>query len=848
VARRNRSAVATEQVVDEPRSGGALALEQREDIVDDMPDTGPYDGDDLDPEATDAAGIVDFGAVHVPVPARGTVAVEPTANGRMQAVHVALPEGRLSVSALAAPKSSKLWPELAHEIDTSLREGGATVRSFQGLWGRELHANSGGAKSVFIGVDGPRWMLYGVATGPANHADMLDAELRRMLRATVVVRGKAPYPVRTVLPLVVPEHLAEAMAAAAAAKAEAEAEAAAAAPATPAPSGAAPVPFGAPEPSMQGRVPARPLSEQSGSVRPASPRPRPPAPAPREVAPPAARDYNGYPPPAESEVGIPPAVRDRNGYGPRPDAEVGVPAAARDRNGYAPPPEAEVGAPMWADPVRRIADTEDDSAGGPGTADFDDAPTEIWGPLPPDPTEQAVADRAATGSWRAVREPDPVQESGGHRRAAGPVPGGFPTQPWAFDPRLDDGPQSWAGRAARPDPVRSHALDPAVEDAPTDPWPLADRYRAERMADGPAESPWFPVRDREAHHDGDAVMGTGGRRRAAEAEQPRPGLRAAPEPTDPVPPNGVRRSPGEHHLVETGEYSVPSEYDVRPDYAGPSEYGDSPGYGTPEPGARSEYSGSHGYGERPDHGRPAEYDERPDHAARSGYGGSFEYGERPDHAGRSEYGGASEYGEWPDLAARSEYGGSSEYGERPDHAGRSEYGERPDDAARSGYGGSFEYGERADHTGRSEYGEQPDHAARSEYSRSSEYGERPDHTGRSGYSGSSEYTSRSEYAAPSNGGRRRASEPSDDVVDRPTGGQRRREASPDPLTQQFSYVAGPPAGADPFPVASDETPRPGRGRHYAPDAGDVTPETTPLQVFVPPADPERPTGRHRRPD
>ena len=38
---------------------------------------------------------------------------------------------------------------------------------------------------------------------------MLDAELRRMLRGTVVVRGKSPYPVRTVLPLTTPESLAE---------------------------------------------------------------------------------------------------------------------------------------------------------------------------------------------------------------------------------------------------------------------------------------------------------------------------------------------------------------------------------------------------------------------------------------------------------------------------------------------------------------------------------------------------------------------------------------------------------------------------------------------------------------
>ena len=50
-------------------------------------------------------------------------------------------------------------------------------------------------------------MLYGVATGPTGSARELDAALRVMLRGTVVVRGRSPYPVRTVLPLTVPEHL-----------------------------------------------------------------------------------------------------------------------------------------------------------------------------------------------------------------------------------------------------------------------------------------------------------------------------------------------------------------------------------------------------------------------------------------------------------------------------------------------------------------------------------------------------------------------------------------------------------------------------------------------------------------
>ncbi|HZG91660.1 MAG TPA: DUF3710 domain-containing protein, partial [Pseudonocardia sp.] len=165
---------------------------------------GPYDGDTGE-HPPQSVGVVDFGAVRVPVPERGTITTDPAApEGPPQAVHIALPEGRLSVSALAAPKSDTLWPDLAKEIDASLREAGARVRSFPGDWGRELHATTGAAASLFVGVDGPRWMLYGVATGPTATAAALGEELRRVLRGTVVVRGRSPFPVRTVLPLQLP--------------------------------------------------------------------------------------------------------------------------------------------------------------------------------------------------------------------------------------------------------------------------------------------------------------------------------------------------------------------------------------------------------------------------------------------------------------------------------------------------------------------------------------------------------------------------------------------------------------------------------------------------------------------
>ncbi|GAA1856730.1 hypothetical protein GCM10009836_41250 [Pseudonocardia ailaonensis] len=164
------------------------------------PDFGPFDVAKLDPAMTDALARRDFGAVQVPVPPRGSV-VDPEDGVPIQAIHIAMPNGRLSLSALAAPRSASLWPDLCAEIEESLREGGAQVRSFTGEWGRELHAKTADAQSVFVGIDGERWMVYGVATAPAAEVVALDVELRRMLRGTIVVRGKSPYPPRTVLPL-----------------------------------------------------------------------------------------------------------------------------------------------------------------------------------------------------------------------------------------------------------------------------------------------------------------------------------------------------------------------------------------------------------------------------------------------------------------------------------------------------------------------------------------------------------------------------------------------------------------------------------------------------------------------
>src|SRR6478752_3334155 len=110
---------------------------------------GPYDSESYPKELDDLPGMVDLGSLRLPVPLGGIVSVEPPQAGRINAVHVTLPAGRLSASALAAPRTRGMWPGLANEIATSLREGGARGRSVTGAWGRELHAVTSGATSVF---------------------------------------------------------------------------------------------------------------------------------------------------------------------------------------------------------------------------------------------------------------------------------------------------------------------------------------------------------------------------------------------------------------------------------------------------------------------------------------------------------------------------------------------------------------------------------------------------------------------------------------------------------------------------------------------------------------------------
>ncbi|MVU77462.1 DUF3710 domain-containing protein [Nocardia sp. ET3-3] len=182
------------------------------------PTTGPYDYEDVaDRLETVADQRLDLGSVIVPVPPGGQLQVEMTPDGAPQAVHLATQHGRITVAAYAAPKTSGQWRSVAADLAETLRKDGATVSVVQGPWGRELHAVTQGADLRFIGVDGYRWMVRLVAAGPSGAADdnsPLVAAARTVLGETVVRRGDEPLPVREPLPVVLPQELADQLAAA----------------------------------------------------------------------------------------------------------------------------------------------------------------------------------------------------------------------------------------------------------------------------------------------------------------------------------------------------------------------------------------------------------------------------------------------------------------------------------------------------------------------------------------------------------------------------------------------------------------------------------------------------------
>ncbi|MER2093705.1 MAG: DUF3710 domain-containing protein, partial [Saccharopolyspora rectivirgula] len=150
---------------------------------------------------------LDLGSVKFPVPEGAQLQVEVDPSGPVRAVHVVTELGRLTVSAFAAPRSTGVWDEVRAELIGQLQKDGARVRTEPGDWGEEVVADTNKAVLRFVGVDGPRWLVRGVAASPAEHARDCAKTLYKVLDDTIVVRGQEPMPVRAPLPIQLPEQI-----------------------------------------------------------------------------------------------------------------------------------------------------------------------------------------------------------------------------------------------------------------------------------------------------------------------------------------------------------------------------------------------------------------------------------------------------------------------------------------------------------------------------------------------------------------------------------------------------------------------------------------------------------------
>ncbi|MFU0573083.1 DUF3710 domain-containing protein [Gardnerella vaginalis] len=166
--------------------------------------TGPWDFNDED--APDFSDYLDFGSIYIPYFQGIELRVKKQReNGQVIGATVTYGSSSVEVEAFAAPKSTGIW----NEVCKDLLDGNSQACTAQGEFGTELLLPvKVGEKSIttrIVGVDGPRWMLRGVFSGPAatelaennNETKQLD----EWFKGIVVNRGEEPLAPRDLIPM-----------------------------------------------------------------------------------------------------------------------------------------------------------------------------------------------------------------------------------------------------------------------------------------------------------------------------------------------------------------------------------------------------------------------------------------------------------------------------------------------------------------------------------------------------------------------------------------------------------------------------------------------------------------------
>jgi hypothetical protein len=214
VFRRRRSADVGRDWPSEPEDGQELADDEFDDEAYDEPanDSGGLQGPWDAAEPFPPRERVDLGSLQVPMgPEHEIQLVMADQHGAW--VTIRHGESEMQVQAFAAARRGALWDDVRAEIAKEVGEAGGDSQDSQGSFGTELMARvptepgqpASGMRLVrFVGVDGPRWFLRGLFTGPAADGGEPAGLLEEIFRDVVVVRGEHPVPPRDILELRLP--------------------------------------------------------------------------------------------------------------------------------------------------------------------------------------------------------------------------------------------------------------------------------------------------------------------------------------------------------------------------------------------------------------------------------------------------------------------------------------------------------------------------------------------------------------------------------------------------------------------------------------------------------------------
>lgn len=176
---------------------------------------GPWDAEEAFPELE----RVDLGSLLVPVgPEHEIQLVMAEQHGAW--VTVRHRDSEVQIQAFAAARRSSLWDDIRIEIAAEVDSAGGWSQESEGPFGTELIAevpaepgqSASGMRPVrFVGVDGPRWFVRGLFTGPATAGGEPARLLEKVFSEVVVVRGEHPVPPREILELQLPPEARQAL-------------------------------------------------------------------------------------------------------------------------------------------------------------------------------------------------------------------------------------------------------------------------------------------------------------------------------------------------------------------------------------------------------------------------------------------------------------------------------------------------------------------------------------------------------------------------------------------------------------------------------------------------------------